>query len=184
MTDSDPIKDIVYRSIERFTEEEIQMAFLHKKGPEIINSIVSECICAIQDLTGETDENVCVMATVLMHYLCTILLIPTQRKTTLDDVYLDIVVPDTKTLRTAWNSSLVICMLSSTEQEYIKGRIADVERIQPNRGNIWLVSPGHINVRYKTFVIRYGGSFSEIIDQINEFLKNNRSAKFRIFKAV
>ena len=180
-----PIRDIIYAKLEKITEKNIQERFLHGDGPQMITEIIKDCMGDILALSGKHDEKVGTMATVLLHYLCTNLLIPTQRKTTLDDVYIDLVIPDTKTLKTNWNSSLVLCILTSTKKNHIEERIADAKKIQPNRENIWIISPMYIDSEYKTFVINSEqNSFSCIIDEINRFLDKAKSGKFRIFKAV
>jgi len=180
-----PIRDIVYQKLERLTEKKIQEGFLQGDGPRIIDEIVSDCRDGVLGTPGEDEEKIGTMVTVLMHYLCSSLLIPTQRKATLDDVYIDIVIPDTKTLKTSWNSSIVLCILTSTEKTYVEQRISDARRIQPNQENIWLVSPKPVDSEYKTFVVgSEENPFSQIIARINEFLDKNRSVKFRIFKAV
>ena len=180
-----PIRDIIYQKLERLTEQKIQEEFLQGNGSKIINEIISDCKNGVLETPGEEDEKIGTMATVLMHYLCTNLLIPTQRKTTLDDVYIDIVIPDTKTLKINWNSSIVLCILTSTEKSQVEQRISDMKKIQPNQENIWIISPKPLDLEYKTFVVdSQENSFSEIINHINRFLDKNKSAKFRIFKAV
>jgi len=180
-----PIRDIVYQKLERLTEKKIQEGFLQGEGPKIIDEIVSDCRDGVLGTPGEDDEKIGTMAAVLLHYLCTALLIPAQRKTALDGVRIDIAIPDTRTLRTHWNSGIVLCILTSTEGAYVEQRISDARRVQPNRENIWLVSPRPIGSEHRTFVVgSEENSFSQIIAQINEFLDRSKSAKFRMFKAV
>ncbi len=181
-----PVRDIVYQKLGQISERRIQEGFLQGGGPGIIDELVSDCMDGVLGVPGSDVENIGMMATVLMHYLCTILLIPTQRKTTLDGVHIDIVIPDTRTLKTNWNSSIVLCILTSAEKTHVEQRIADARRIQPNQENIWIISPVPIDTEYKTFTVgsREKPAFAEIVDHINAFLEKNRSARFRIFKAV
>ncbi len=181
----DPIRDIVYQRLDKPSEKGIQEEFLQGNGREVIDELVSSCMDDILEVPGSPEENIAAMATVLMHYLCTTLLIPAQRKTVLDGTCIDIVIPDTRTLKTNWNSSVVLCILTSSERTHVEQRIADARRIQPNQENIWIISPGPVETEYRTFTIgSHENPFSSIIDRINEFLEKNRSARFRIFKAV
>jgi len=180
-----PIRDIVYRKLERLTERKIQEGFIRGDGPRIIDEIVSDCRDGVLGTPGDDEEKIGTMATVLLHYLCSSLLIPAQRKAVLDGVCIDMVIPDTKTLKTSWNSSVVLCILTSTERAYVEQRISDARRIQPNRENIWVVSPKPVGSECRTFVVgSEENPFSQIIARINEFLDRSRSVKFRIFKAV
>lgn len=181
----DPIRDVVYERLGQTTEEEIQRIFLRGEGPRAVADIVRYCAERIKALPGDGDEKTAAMATVLMHYLCTVLLIPTQRKAELDGVHVDIAVPDTRTLKTNWNSGIVLCILASTRQNYVEKRIAEARKVQPNQENIWIIAPRPIDSEHTTFVIDSEEcSFGRIIGSINEFLDKNRSARFKIFKAT
>ncbi len=179
-----PIRDIIYQKLHQLTEKKIQEQFLQGNGSHIITEIITDCKKQILSIAGDEDEKIGTMATILMHYLCTCLLVPTQRKTFLDEIYIDLVIPDTKTLKINWNSSIVLCILTSTQKDSIEKRISDAKKVQPNHKNIWLVSPRHINTPYKTFVVDSQNSFSDIIYHINQFLDKNKSGKFKIFKTV
>ncbi len=182
---TEPIRDIVYQRIADLTEAVIQEGFVRNNGPKIIDDIVSGCIGRVRRLPGDTDENIGIMATVIMHYLLTCLLIPSHRKVEVDDIPIDVVIPDIKTLGTSWNSCIILCILDCIDKECIERKISDAAKVQPNHDNIWIIAPRHIDVGYRTFAI---GSmkcpFSGIITQINEFLDGNKSSRFRIFKAV
>jgi len=181
----DPIRDIVYERLGQTTEEEIQSIFLRGEGPRLVAEIVRHCAGKIEGLPGDGDEKTAAMATVLMHYLCTVLLVPTQRKTEMDGVHVDIAIPDTRTLKTNWNSGIVLCILVSTERGYVERRIAEAKKVQPNQENIWIIAPRPVDSDHTTFVIDSEEcSFSRIIGSINEFLDKNRSARFKIFKAT
>lgn len=177
---SDPVRDAVYSMIDGLTEERIRDMFLKGDGGSVIRDIVSGCA----SVTLGDHARMAGVATVLLHYLLTLLLIPSQRKTVLDGISVDIAIPDTVTLQTNWNSALVLCILESIDARYVESRICDARKIQPNLQNIWLVSPAPVCAPYNVFVIDAAESFSGIIQHINEFLAKNDASRFRIFKAV
>ncbi len=212
--DADPTRDAVYDAIHGITEDVIRRGFLDGRGPEIILRILDGCRDAVMaaPFEGGTgpdghEHKTSAVATVVLHYLLAMLLIPSQRKTEFDGVPVDIAIPDTRTLRTDWNSCIVLCILSSTDPAHVEAKIAEARRIQPNRDNIWVVSPGRVDADcHRTFVIRLGDGgdgggadpdrataaadgqtthpFPAITDAIVRFLDEKKSAKFRMFRAV
>ena len=199
-TTQDIIKDIIYQKLDQLTLNTIQEQFLANQGASTITEITQHCMPKIlkiqsaddlncKDQNAIQEQNTATFATVLLHYLLTNLLIPSQRKTIMRQINIDIIIPDTKTLQTNWNSCLILCILYSTQKKYIENKIFEVKKIQPNQQNIWLVSPKSIpNVSpHKMFVVDSNptkNTFCTIIEQITKFVEKNRSSKFKIFKAV
>lgn len=182
MDHDDLIKNAVYKVIERIGEDRIITGFGGGNGRTILDDLTGTCLAEAASIDGNDLKKRIVVGTVLLHYLCSTLLIPTQRKVDVDGIQLDMVVPDTRTLRTDWNSCLILCILESVDNRYVAERISDAKRLQPNEANIWVVSPAEIDLGFRTFVIP--GSFSDIIDEMNAFSEKSRSSRFKIFKAV
>lgn len=202
--EADPVRDAVYASIGRVTEDAIQREFLGGRGAAAVRRVIDGCWDAVMALPGgagdgsapsaeERQVRASAAATVLLHYLLTILLVPSQRKTVHDGVPVDVAIPDTRTLRTDWNSCLVVCILSSTDPAYVEGRMVEAGRIQPNRDNIWAVSPGPAGTGHKTFVMGPDGGnggpdagipFQDMADAVIGFLDKAGSARLRLFRAV
>ena len=180
MDRTDAIKDAMYGIIRDVTEDKIVSEFKAGNGRRMLGNLVDLCLHKVAPLDGEVMQKNATVMTVLLHYLCSTLMIPTQRKVEVDGILLDMVMPDIKTLRTNWNSCLIICIIESTEDTYVSETIARAKRLQPNEANIWVVSPASIDLPFKTFVIR--DSFAGIIDELNQFSKKTKSSRFKIFK--
>ena len=179
----------MYRELGRLTGERIQREFLRGEGAAAVEGIVARCIGEVSSLggAGGRDARVAAMATVLMHYLCTVLLIPAQRRVVVGGVEADMVVPDARTLEADPGSSLVVCVLESADPAYVGRRISDAGRIQPDAGNVWAVSPRPADTGRRTFVVdpaaEGGCSFAGLADRMRGFLDGAGSARFRIFGA-
>ena len=199
--DPDPVRDIVYQKLEELTERGIQERFLRGRGPQTITEIMSHCRdgirgmrnggdgCGDGDDNDVDDERMAAAATVLMHYLCTVLLIPAQRRVTLDGIGIDMVIPDTRTLGTNGDHAVILCILESVRRPYVDARIADAKKVQSDPRNVWVVSPRPVDTGHRTFVADPADcSLSGIIDAINGFLDGcgggGGGAKLRIFGAA
>jgi len=66
----------------------------------------------------------------------------------------------------------------------IKHGILKLEKIQPVKENIWLVSRTDLQMKNRTYHIdNYDGSFTKILDDITEFLSSRKQSKFKIIKS-
>ena len=79
--------------------------------------------------------------TVLLHYLLSVLGVPSQRKVEMDGVGIDIAVPDLAALRRRPASALLVCI---TCPEGAAGAAREAARIQPNRRNVWMACPAKV----------------------------------------
>lgn len=116
-----------------------------------------------------------VLATGIMHYVLTRMLVRSQRSIRHDGEELDIVIPDAKTLAEDPGRALVICAPKTADASAIRGALRGARRVQPERGNVWAVLSEEAakNGPYdaKSFVVtRDGGSFARIFAEIQEFL--------------
>ncbi|MDE0525469.1 MAG: hypothetical protein OXI27_02565 [Thaumarchaeota archaeon] len=116
-----------------------------------------------------------VLATGIMHYVLTRMLVRSQRSIRHGGVDLDIVIPDAKTLAEDPGRALVICVPKTADAAAIRGALRGAVGVQPVPGNVWLVLPeeaakgGPYGAR--SFVVaRDGGSFARIFAEIREFL--------------
>jgi hypothetical protein len=132
---------------------------------------------------GEKDESVGVLATGLLHYLLTNALITSQRKIDHNGIDVDIVVPDIKTLEKDPKKTLLICIPKSSDIKIINEKIAQMEKIQPEKENIWLVLSENIPIGKKSFVLsKENNTFSKIIFEIAKFSNVGGSNKFKILR--
>ncbi len=182
-TDS-PVKDILYQELENISEKQIQLEISKNNSSKIISDIISKCLPKIQNITQNIDEDVGIFAESLMHYLLTLSLISSQRKIIENDVEIDIVLPDLKTLSSNPNDSLVIFFPKSNDKNFIQKRIQDLEKIQQVKENIWIVMLEDLGFRNKTYQIRnFDDSFIHILNDINAFFSSKKKNKFKIMKS-
>ncbi|AFS82716.1 hypothetical protein [Candidatus Nitrosopumilus sediminis] len=178
--ESNPIKDYLFEYIEN--SETIPKLIIEKKFDEIIQEITTNCYDKVISI-GEKDEAVGVLATGLLHYLLTNALINSQRKIEYNENEIDIVIPDIKTLEKDPKKTLLICIPKSSDATIINKKIIDLEKIQPETDNIWLVLSENIQTQKKSFVLKKeNNSFSKIIFEIAKFSNVGGSNKFKILR--
>lgn len=178
--ESNPIKDHLFKYIEN--SEIIPKLIAEKKFDQIIEDVTKNCYDHILPI-GEKNEVIGVLATGLLHYLLTSALITSQRKVSYNDTELDIVIPDTKTLEKDPKKTLLVCIPKSSSIKIINEKISALEKIQPEKENIWLVLSENIQTGKKSFVLsKENNSFSKIIFEIAKFSNVGGSNKFKILR--
>jgi hypothetical protein len=178
--ESNPIKDYIFDYIEK--SESIPNLISKKKFDLIIDDIIDNCYDKIIEM-DEKDEAVGVLATGLLHYLLTNALIASQRKVNHKGIELDIVIPDIKTLEKDQKKSLVICIPKSSDIDVINNKIVELERIQHEKENIWVVLSKNIPVTKKSFLLsKENNSFRKIIFEIAQFTNVGGTSKFKILR--
>ena len=178
--ESNPVKDYLFSYIEN--SKEIPELIVQKKFDEIIERIIKDCYDKITSI-GNKDDSVGVLATGLLHYLLTNALINSQRKVEFHGIELDIVIPDIKTLEKDPKKTLLICIPKSSDQKIIQEKVTQLEKIQPEKENIWVVLSEDIDVGKKSFVLdKENNSFTKIIFEIAQFSNVRGTNKFKILK--
>ena len=180
MDEPNPVKDIIFEHIENY--EEISDLIKQKKFDEIIQNAFENCYEKIITIANR-EEALGILATGLLHYLLTNALINSQRKVEYNDVEIDIVIPDIKTLEKDPKKTLVIGILNSADEQTVQKKISDLEKIQPEKDNIWMVLPKEVQIDKKSFVIsKDNNSFSKIIFEIARFTNVGGANKFKILR--
>ena len=178
--EANPIKDYLFEYIEK--SQIIPNLIVGKKFDEIIEDITNNCYNQVISM-GKKDESVGVLATGLLHYLLTNALITSQRKIDHNGIDVDIVVPDIKTLEKDPKKTLLICIPKSSDIKIINEKIVQMEKIQPEKENIWLVLSKNIPIGKKSFVLsKENNTFSKIIFEIAKFSNVGGSNKFKILR--
>ena len=177
---SNPVKDYLFEYIEK--TENINQLISQKRFDVIINQIVRDNYEKVITLQ-EKDVALCSFATGILHYLLTNALLESQRKITSNDLEVDIVIPNMKTLEKDPKMALVICIPKSTDENHILEQVNHIKKIQPIADNIWLVLSKKLELGLKTFVINnQENSFSKIIFEIAQFSNINGDSKFKILR--
>ncbi len=176
-----PVKDYLFDYISK-SEKQIEKLISDKKFSEIIDDVIANCYDKIITL-GEKDECVGILATGLLHYLLTNALINSQRKVVCQGIEVDIVIPDIKTLQKDPKKTLLICIPKSSNKKIIDENISQLEKIQPEKENIWVILSENISINKKSFVLsKENNSFSKIIFEIAQFSNVHGTNKFKILR--
>ena len=175
------IKDYLFDYLSK-SDEKIQKLISDKKFSEIIDDVIANCYDKIITL-GEKDESIGVLATGLLHYLLTNALINSQRKVEYQGIEIDIAIPDIKTLEKDPKKTLLICIPKSSNKKIIEEKISQLEKIQSEKENIWVILSENILIDKKSFVLsKENNSFSKIIFEIAQFSNVGGTNKFKILR--
>ena len=178
--ESNPIKDYLFNYIEKSTT--ISKLISEQKFDVIIDEIIENCYDKIT-LMDKKEESVGILATGLLHYLLTNALLNSQRKIEYEGLELDIVIPDVRTLEKDAKMTLLILIPKSSDKKIIDEKISQLNEIQPNKDNIWVVLSEDISVDSKSFVLsKENNTFSKIIFEIAQFSNVGKSNKFKILR--
>ena len=179
--EADSVKDYLFEYIN--DSELIPQLISEKKFDVIIDDVIENCFERVAAM-GKREEAIGVLATGLLHYLLTNSLIPSQRKVEYKGQEIDIVIPDVKTLEEDAKRALVICIPKTSDIDAIKERLLELEEIQPEKANVWLVLSDYVETGRRTFVLnRKNNTFSGIIFEIARFVSVGETAnKLKILR--
>ena len=176
-----PIKDYLFDYLSR-SDEKIQKLISNEKFSEIIEDVIANCYDKIITL-GEKDESVGVLATGLLHFLLTNALLNSQRKIEYNEIKIDIVIPDLKTLEKDPKQTLIICIPKTSNKEEIEQRLTELYKIQPEKQNVWLILSQKFDFENRTYIIEKDNqTFSKIIFDIAQFVNVQGQNKFKILR--
>ena len=178
--ESNPIKEYLFDYIEK-SEKRFQQLFSQTKMDKIINDILDNCYDKVVTI-GNKEESLGIFATGILHYMLTNAHLTSQRKVEHQGIDIDIVIPDLKTLEKDPKKTLIICILKTLDKKIIEEKLKQLEKIQPEKQNIWLVLTKDLGFA-KTFVIQKEKStFSNIIYDIAQFANIQGHSKFKILR--
>jgi hypothetical protein len=184
---SDEVKDILYSTIESIGKEKIRSNTTSniEFSEKYIDAIMAECIAKINvdSSTGNKDETIAVLSEALLHFMLTVSTLPSERKIQVkDNLTLDIVIPNLQSLKRTPDKSIIIEIISNKTD---LDKISELEFLQPDHKNIWLISVIPFSTtRYRIYGMStntglFHNSFSNIIKDINNFLKETRDKSLR-----
>ncbi|MFB5616950.1 MAG: hypothetical protein ACE5RS_07395, partial [Nitrosopumilus sp.] len=75
-----------------------------------------------------------------------------QRKIEYEGNEIDIIIPDVKTLEKDPKKTLLICIPKSSDPKIINEKINQLETVQPETDNIWIVLSENIQTEKKSFI--------------------------------
>ena len=180
MEESNQVTDYLFNHIK--SSPKIIKFLEEKKFSQVIEMLLHRCYDKITSLPRK-NEALAVLAMAILHYLLTNALIPSQRKIKKDNIELDIVIPDLKTLEKDPKRALVIYISKTPDKKSILKELKNIQKIQPIQQNIWVVLTEKISLDFKTYYISKSDStFSKIIYDIGNFTNLNGENKFKILK--
>ena len=176
------LSEILYSTISDYGEQRILSDIVQGESPEVIKTIFENCISNIgknetvkPDTSGSVAEG-------LLHYMLTVSMIPSQRKTLFQSVQIDIAVPDTRTLGVSPQDVIVILFPKTDNVDNIKSHIEKIKKVQPNENNIWVVLENNLQLDAKVYTLKDSITFANIVNDLISFSSNKKQSKLKIFK--
>ncbi len=176
------LSEILYTVISEHEEQKILSEIAQGHSAGIIKSIFEQCISIIKSKHEIKQDTLVTVAEGLLHYLLTVTMIPSKRKTTFQGIDIDVAVPDTITLGTSPQEVVIISFPKTNDMKEINMQIDNIKKIQPNQDNIWFVLEKDMNLGIKTYTVQDLMTFTNIIDDLKSFTSNKKQSKLKIFK--
>lgn len=173
------VKDILYEQIDKISEAKIHQDIAAKNYSNVINMLLDGCI---SKLVHTDDETIGTLAESLMHYLLTNALIPSQRKVTIMNNEIDIVIPDSRTLLNSPKDALVLHFVKSSNEKTLDSYLENLGKVQPIDNNILLISKNTTKDKFRTYEIKKNSTFANILNDIDGFISSRPQSKFKIMK--
>ena len=153
------MKNELYSVLNELGKENIQIEFQNNINSSIpkIKEILSKTIATIYEKKENIDSDsnnfekpLSILCESFLHFLLTTTSLPSQRKIMLNELEIDLVIPDIKTLYKDPKKTLIIIFYkdSSTSED-----IKKLDNIQKNKENIWLVSSTPLDINYRNYVL-------------------------------
>jgi len=174
--------EIMRNAISEYGEQRILSDIVQGESAEVIKHIFEQCMSNIEKTDGIKPDTRVTVSEGLMHYLLTITMIPSKRKTTFQSVDIDIAVPDTITLGTSPQDVVMISFPKTNDVNIIKSQIENMKKIQPNTNNIWMILEEDVQYGVKTYTLQGSMTFANIINDLIGFTSNKKQSKLKIFK--
>jgi hypothetical protein len=160
--------DILYSCIDEIGREKIRIDITSDiaASKKYCRDIIARCTSKLGP--GADDETLGTLCEATLHFLLTVSLLPSERKVNVKGADLDVVIPSQKMLDRQPEKALVIQVIKKTGDT---DKVKQAESVQPNRGNIWIVSAKPVQTGHKNYHLGSGNfSYAEIISDINAFL--------------
>lgn len=162
------IVDILYSAIDGIGKEKIRMGVT--SNIESSRKYCAEIIekCAGRMGPGASEEELGTLCEALLHFMLTAAVLPSERKVRLNNVDLNVVIPSLRMLNKSPEKCLVIQVVKTGED---LARIKQVEAIQPQQENIWIISARRLQTGHKNYYLGDKGMpYSQLVADIHSFL--------------
>lgn len=175
------IKKELYYAVREIGKEKIQKDIISRieSSREYIDLLMNKSIDRLiaTDQSLDYDRLIGTLSEALLHFMLTISTLPSERKIRLNsELVIDIVIPNLRNLKTNPSKSIIVQFIKEGPE---LNNVSKLQFIQPNHENIWIVSYKPLSdVKYKTYSI-FPDSYSNIIIDIHEFLKQTGDKSLR-----
>lgn len=115
----------------------------------------------------------------LLHFMLTASQLPSQRKLEVRGFEIDVVIPSARLLLREPENALVIQVYRS-EKDF--DRISNARSVQPRADNLWVVSGLEVVKGYRNYSAGSDNSFSQIIVDIERFVKDKGITGLKLFQ--
>ena len=184
MLTGEEIKQILYSVIEEIGKEKIQAEITSsiESSQKYIDIIMAKSISNIASKPNDDyyyydDATIATLCEALLHFMLTICTLPSERKIQVrNDLILDVIIPNLESLKTKPDKSIIVQIVKGNRD---LNKIPQLEFLQPNNDNIWLISTKSLSTtKYTTYSV-FNNEYSSIIIDINNFLKETGDKSFR-----
>lgn len=176
------LSEIIYSAISDYGEQRILSDIVQGESPDVIKSIFEHCLSNIEKNETVKSDTCGAVAEGLLHYMLTVSMISSQRKTLFQSVEVDIAVPDTRTLAVSPQDVIIVSFPKTDNVESIKSQIEKIKKIQPNSNNVWVVLENNVPIEAKVYTLKDSMTFANIINDLISFSSNKKQSKLKIFK--
>ena len=175
---------MLYDAIENYKEYRIVSDIVQGNSSDALNVICNECMPLLEKLKGSKSENLISFAESFIHYLLTVALIPSQRKTIHAGIEIDVVIPNVTTLTSSPQDAIIITFPKTNDHEFIQKRVTEITKIQPHKDNMWFVLENALPLDATVYIINQNEKtrFTNIINDIIGFLSNKKQSKLKLFR--
>jgi hypothetical protein len=183
MSDKADIVSVVYDAINEIGKQKIRSDVISniKIADEYIQRLFSR---SSEQFSNKLDSNSLVtMFEILLHFMLTACIIPSQRKVKISHLTVDLVIPNLHTLSKSPNDAIIIQFIRSDKDMTTIDEILSILKLKSEELNMWLITTLDLHSKGSTYVINLSGSrvvHSHIIRDIDIFLKERRDKSLRL----
>mgnify|MGYP006144083145 CR=1 FL=1 len=183
MEEPSQIKEILFEEIKKIPEKELQKLFENENYSKLIKTLFEKILPRISNVKGETSEKLGILSESISHYILTEMLIPSQRKIFYKNIEVDIVIPNLTMIKNRSGDTIIIHFAKSSNIETVQKKIDELQTIQRDIKNIWVVLHDKMSLSCKTYLLKNNeNSFSNLFTDVKNFVVNKKLDKLKIFK--
>jgi|TARA_B110000014_G_scaffold261447_1_gene253188 hypothetical protein len=183
MEEPSQIKEILYEEIKKIPAKELEELFVNENYSKLIENLFEKILPRISNVGGEISEKLGVLSESISHYILTEMMIPSQRKIVYKNIEVDIVIPDLNMLKDRSDDAIIIYFAKSLNNNTIQKKIDELQIIQKNIKNIWVIAHDKMNLSCKTYQLSNNeNSLSDLFTDLKNFVNSKKLDKLKIFK--